>query len=86
MDAKLCREHVERLLSEESALLTRLAGLLESEHVYLSGNDVEALERATDARQACMGDLVRVEEERRTMCRMWGHTNDLAGLEALLKW
>lgn len=86
MDANLCREHVTGLLAEESALLGRLATLLEDEHVYLSGSNVEALEQATDARQRCMGNLMRIEDERRALCRMCGYDSDLTGLEALLKW
>jgi flagellar biosynthesis/type III secretory pathway chaperone len=37
-------------------------------------------------RQHCVGIIVRVEEERRSMCRMMGFSNDLPGLEKLLGW
>ncbi len=86
MDASLCRDHLERLIADENGLLTHLEALLDQELGFLKSNDVDALERAGDARQTCMGDLVRIEDERRSLCRMSGKTADLVGLQALLKW
>jgi flagellar biosynthesis protein FlgN len=86
MDASLSRDHLERLIVEENGLLARLETLLDHEYGFLKKNDVDALEKAGNTRQACMGDLVRVEDERRSLCRMSGKTADLHGLEELLKW
>ena len=86
MDPSACRELLEKLLAEEVAALTRLEGLLDKEHEFLVANDIEQLERAGDARQACVSVLVRVEDERRSLCRMMNVPADPAGLEKLLSW
>ncbi|HTE39373.1 MAG TPA: flagellar protein FlgN [Steroidobacteraceae bacterium] len=86
MDANLCRQHVERLLSEEIGLMVKLQTLLDREFMFINSNDVESLEEAGEFRQACTGDLVRVEDERRSLCRMAGKGADLAGLDQLMKW
>jgi flagellar biosynthesis/type III secretory pathway chaperone len=86
VDANLCREHLERLLGEESTLLGQLETLLDNEFRHLNSNDIDALEQAGVTRQDCTGELVRVEDERRTLCRMSGNSADLKGLEELIKW
>ena len=86
MDPIVCREHLEKLLVEEANALTRLETLLDREHDLLVANDVEELDRAGEARQACIGELVRIEDERRSTCRMMNVPPDMAGLERLLMW
>jgi flagellar biosynthesis protein FlgN len=86
LDADLCREHLGRLMGEETRLLSELETLLDSEYGYLTDNDIDGLERAGTARQACMGELLRIEDERRSLCRMSGKSADVQGLEQLLKW
>jgi flagellar biosynthesis protein FlgN len=86
LDPAACREHIATLLSQESTSLDALAKLLEREHGYLVANDVESLEAAMAERQTCVGSLLRIEEDRRSMCRMLGHTPDAAGLNRLLAW
>jgi flagella synthesis protein FlgN len=86
LDAGLCREHLARLMSDETRLLAQLETLLDNEHTHLNGNDIDALEEAGAARQTCMGELVRVEDERRSLCRMSGKTADVKGLEELIRW
>ena len=86
MDQTACREHFATLLSQESGALDTLARLLEREHGLLVSNDVAALEAAMAERQSCVGALLRVEEERRSLCRALGHTTDVAGLEKVLAW
>jgi flagella synthesis protein FlgN len=86
MDANLCREHVERLLGVETALLGQLETLLDSEFQLLNGDDIDALENAGQARQSCMSELLRVEDERRSLCRMSGKSSDLNGLNELIQW
>jgi flagellar biosynthesis/type III secretory pathway chaperone len=86
MDASLSRDHLERLIVEENGLLAQLEILLDREYGLIKNNDVDALEKAGNVRQSCMGDLIRVEEERRSLCRMSGKSADLHGLEELLKW
>src|SRR5262245_49588035 len=86
VDAAVCRENLAKLIGEESRLLARLEELLAQEHEYLLANDIEALDRAGDARQACIADLVRVDDDRRTLCRMLNLSTDNAGIERMLKW
>lgn len=86
MDPAACRDQLAVLLREESAVLERLEALLESEHTVLVDNDIEALARTAEARQSCIGALVRLEDERRSLCRMHGEAPDLGGLERVLAW
>lgn len=86
MDPSVCREHLSKLISEETKTLTRLEDLLDQEHTHLLANDIEALDRTGDERQICIADLVRVDEDRRTLCRMLNMPTDKTGLERMLKW
>ena len=86
MDPNACREAIVALLAQEISSLDMLASLLEREHGFLVANDVVALEAAMAERQTCVGTLVRVEDERRSLCRMHGQSADLSGLERLLAW
>jgi flagellar biosynthesis/type III secretory pathway chaperone len=86
VDAGICREHLQKLISEESAQLRRLEELLEREHELLLANDVEELDRASVARQECFGALMRIEDERRQLCRMMNVPEGPEGLERLLGW
>ena len=75
-----------RLLAEENTALTEFAALLDKEHVALRGRDIDALETLADARQASVIKLLKIEEERRSLCSMLGYDTDLAGLSRLLAW
>jgi flagella synthesis protein FlgN len=86
VDPGVCREHLEKLLAEETAALAQLETLLDREHELLIANDVDGLGRAGEARQACVGTLVRAEDERRSLCRMMNVPADPQGLERLLAW
>jgi flagellar biosynthesis/type III secretory pathway chaperone len=86
MDPTTCRAQLARMLSDETNLLGVLAQQLLHEHELLVANDVESLERAADARQTSINTLARLDEERRSLCRMLGHSADHAGLAALLNW
>jgi flagellar biosynthesis/type III secretory pathway chaperone len=86
VDPTVCREHFEKLLIEEANALARLEALLDREHGFLVANNVDELERAGEARQACVGELIHVEEERRSLCRMMNVPTDVSGLERVLKW
>ena len=72
MDPTACREALAALIAHEISSLDTLAALLEREHGLLVANDVAALEAAM-AEQICVGTLARVEDERRSLCRMHGH-------------
>jgi flagellar biosynthesis protein FlgN len=86
MDANLCRDQLARLMNDETRLLAQLEALLDNEHSFLNSNDIDGLEQAGAARQSCMIELVRVEDERRSLCRMTGKSADVHGLEQLIKW
>jgi flagellar biosynthesis protein FlgN len=86
VDPVVCREHLDKLLAEETAALAQLETLLDREHELLLANDVDGLDRAGEARQACVGTLVRAEDERRSLCRMMNVPADHQGLGRLLAW
>jgi len=86
MDPGLCREHLGELLGEEIVLLTELQQLLEEERDTIGAGQPEALQRSTAARQERLGALARIEEQRRSLCRMHGESPDRAGLERLRQW
>jgi flagellar biosynthesis protein FlgN len=86
VDPHVCREHLAGLLDEEVAALGELEELLKREHEVLASEDVDALETTARSRQERVGALARIEEQRRSLCSMHGHSPDLAGLERLITW
>jgi flagellar biosynthesis/type III secretory pathway chaperone len=86
VDAALTRDTLGRLLDEENASLREFASLLDKEHGALRGRDIDALETLADARQASVVKLLKIEEERRSLCSMLGYDTDLAGLAKLIAW
>lgn len=86
MDPAVCREHLTELFREESALLVELEQLLTREAHILEGSDIQEIEQTTQARQARMGGLARLEEQRRSLCALHGFASDRAGLEAVMAW
>jgi flagellar biosynthesis/type III secretory pathway chaperone len=85
MDVVLCRETLSRLVSQETDALTELAGILEIEHAALVANDADGLIVAGQSRQRHVTALVRVEEERRALCRRMNVSADRRGLQTLLE-
>jgi flagellar biosynthesis/type III secretory pathway chaperone len=86
MDASVCRSQLERLLRDETTLLQLLETQLDAEHGLLKSNDIEGLERAGTARQDTVVKLLRIDDERRQMCRLLGRGDDNAAMAALLRW
>ena len=86
MDPVACRDHLDKLIAEESNTLDQLQTLLDREHELLVANDVEALDRATQARQNCIGTLLRIEDERKSLCRALNVPPDVQGLDRILAW
>lgn len=82
----LARQHFEKLLEDEARNLTSLETLLKRECELLGNGDLKALEAAGNARQGCIAELLRIEDERRSLCRMLGFPADLPGLKRLLQW
>jgi len=86
VDPKVCREHLSRLVTEEISALSRLEVVLDSEHEYLVANDIEQLASVAETRQDCISSLLRVEDERRSLCRTMKLPTDPTGIERLLAW
>ncbi len=86
MEPAACREKLGKLIAAETAALRELAALLDHEHSHLAANDIVALEASTRMRQRCVAQIIRMDDERRSLCRQLGHSEDLDGLETLLRW
>jgi len=80
------REQLAALMAGQNAQLSALEGLLTQEHELLQSRNAEGLERAGAARQQCLGHILRIEDERRELCRATGRSDDPAGLHSLLAW
>ena len=85
-DSTHCREQLATLMADANAQLAVLEGLLTQEYALLQGKDAEGLEKAGTARQQCIGQILRIEDERRALCRATGRSEDPAGLHSLLAW
>jgi flagellar biosynthesis protein FlgN len=86
VDASLTRDHLGRLLTEENGALGEFETLLDKEHGALKSRDIDALEALAEARQASVIKLLKIEEERRSLCSMLGFETDLQGLAKLVAW
>jgi hypothetical protein len=73
-------------MAAENAQLATLETLLLQEYALLQAGNVEGLETTGTARQHCIGHIMRVEDERRALCRATGRGDDTAGLHSLLAW
>ena len=86
MDAALTRDTLKRLLAEENAALSEFETLLGREHGALASRDIDTLESLADTRQANVIRLLKIEEERRSVCSMLGYETDLQGLAKMIAW
>jgi Flagellar biosynthesis/type III secretory pathway chaperone len=86
VDPVVCRDTLDKLIAEESSTLDQLQQLLEREHEFLVANDVDALERAGHERQNCIGTLLRIEDDRKSLCRALNVPADMQGLDRILAW
>ena len=85
-DPTLFREQLATLMAAQNAHLAALEGLLTQEYDLLQSRDAEGLEKAGTARQQYIGHILRIEDERRALCRATGRNEDPAGLHSLLAW
>jgi flagellar biosynthesis protein FlgN len=85
-DHTQCREQLATLMAGVNALLAELESLLAQEYDLLQSRNAEGLEKAGAARQQCLGHIMRIEDERRELCRATGRSDDTAGLQSLLAW
>jgi flagellar biosynthesis/type III secretory pathway chaperone len=86
MEPQACREQFARHLSDETALLIDLEQQLQREHEFLAANDIDGLEQASGLRQQTVARLLRIDEDRRGLCRVRSLSSDSAGLAQLLAW
>jgi flagellar biosynthesis/type III secretory pathway chaperone len=86
VDAALTRDTLGRLLAEENAALSEFEVLLDQEHGALARRDIDALEALAESRQNSIIRLLKIEEERRSVCGMLGYDTDLQGLARLIAW
>ena len=86
MDAALTRDTLGRLLAEENVALSEFEILLDQEHGALASRNIEALESLAESRQASIIRLLKIEDERRSLCGMLGYETDLQGLARLIAW
>ena len=86
LDHTQCREQLATLMAEVNARLAALETLLTQEYELLQARDAEGLEKSGTARQQCVGHILRIEDERRSLCRAAGHSEDPSGLHSLLVW
>jgi flagellar biosynthesis/type III secretory pathway chaperone len=73
-------------MGEENALLAGLESLLAHEYGLLQTRDAEGLESAAKARQQCVTSILRIEDERRALCRANVRSDGPAALHSLLAW
>lgn len=86
MDPDVSRDYLATLLTEEADVLAQLEVLLQREHEVLGAQDMTAMEAAARLRQERIGALAHIEEQRRSLCSMHGHSDDKAGLDRLMSW
>ena len=86
MDAALTRDTLQRLLVEENGALADFERLLDEEHGALRSRNIDALEQLAESRQANVIRLLKIEDERRSLCSMLGFESDLQGLSKLIAW
>jgi flagellar biosynthesis/type III secretory pathway chaperone len=86
MDQPACLSQLSRLLADETTLLGTLEQQLQHEYTLLEANDIENLDQASHVRQRSVADLLRIDDDRRGLCRMLGQSPDQTGLAALLTW
>lgn len=86
MDAALTRDTLQRLLVEENGALAEFERLLSEEHDALRSRNIDALEQLAESRQSNVIRLLKIEDERRSLCSMLGFDTDLMGLSKLIAW
>lgn len=85
-DPTHCRERLASLMAEENVQLAALELLLTHEYALLQARDADGIEKSVAARQQCIGQVLRIEDERQALCRSAGCRDDASGLHALLEW
>lgn len=80
------RQHLDRILTEEAALLAELEQVLTREADAVRGDDPNAIENIGGARHHCIDALMRLDAERVGACRMLSLGSGPSAIERLLAW
>jgi len=80
------REHLSRILEDESRLLSELEALLQDEAAILAGEDLDAIAGIGSTRQRCIDALTRLDGERADSCRMLSFGQGPGALGKLYAW
>lgn len=80
------QRHLNRILDDETRLLTELQALLHDEAAILGRNDIEAISRIGSTRQRCIDALTCLEVERSDTCRMLSFGQGGGALTKLFGW
>ena len=81
-DPNRCREQLATLMAGQNAELAALEVLLTQEYELLQSRDADGLEKAGTERQQCISRILRIEDERRALCRATGRSDDPTGCTA----
>lgn len=80
------RQHIEKILNDETRLLGELEQLLQREAAVVRDDDPEAIEHIGGSRHHCIDSLTRLDSERTATCRMLAYGAGREGFEKLLSW
>ncbi len=80
------RQHIERVLRDESQLLVELEQVLKREADVVRGDDPTAIENIGGSRHRCIEQLTRLDAERTAACRMLSFGAGRDGFDKLLAW
>jgi flagellar biosynthesis protein FlgN len=80
------QRHLNRIVDDETRLLSELQALLHDEAAILVRNDMEAISRIGSTRQQCIDALTRLEVERADTCRMLSFGQGGGALTSLYGW
>jgi flagellar biosynthesis protein FlgN len=80
------RQHLARVLDDESRHLAELEQLLIREAAVVNGDDAAAIEHIGDVRRSCLEQLTRLDAERLAPGRMLSFGDGRDGFARLLAW
>ena len=86
MDRKTCRQQLFALLNETLTQTQGLRRQLDDEAAALAANDVETLESAVTAKNASVGKLEQLEQQRQRLLETAGFSGNRYGANACIEW
>jgi flagellar biosynthesis protein FlgN len=86
LDPSNVRQLLDKILTEEFALLVSLQSVLERETSIVSSEDADAIASIGSNRQQCVDRLFKLGQERNETSRMLSFGSDPAGLTRMFEW